>query len=101
MSSLRPQDSRQFRIAYLSGPTNGVRIHDDLLSGAEPDYLGTNYMRQFLLLIQELDARAFIATWYDGPRQMESRGRFTFFNVPAKAASGLRYHAGLLAQQFA
>jgi glycogen(starch) synthase len=101
MPSDRLQNSRRIRIAYLSGPTDAVRIYDDLTSGAEPNYFGTNYMRQFLLLVQELDAQAFIATWHDGLRQVQSRGQFTFFNAPTKAASGLRYHAGLLAQQLA
>lgn len=93
--------SRPLRIAYLSGPTDAEAIFRDLRSGAEPNYFGTNYMRQFLKFADELEAEALIATWNSGPESDRTKGRYRFLNLPPNGASGLGYHLGQFRQQLA
>lgn len=89
----------KLKIAYLSGPTNAFDILAALRSGAEPNYFGTNYMREFLIFADELEAEALIATWHDAPRSVRRSGRYTFLNLPPAQAAGLSYHLQLLRQQ--
>jgi glycogen synthase len=92
---------RPLRIAYLSGPTDAEGILRELREGKEPNYFGTNYMRQFLLFADEIGAEALIATWNDGPASERSHGRYTFVNRPPARGSGASWHLAQLRQQLA
>ena len=89
----------KLRIAYLSGPTNAFEILAALRSGAEPNYFGTNYMREFLIFADEFEAKALIATWHNAPKSVRRRERCTFLNLPPPRAAGLGYHLQLFRQQ--
>lgn len=91
----------RLRIAYLSGPTDAEAILRNLREGAEPNYFGTNYMRQFLKFADEIEAEVLIATWNDAPASKRTEGRYTFLNLPPVRGSGAGYHLGQLRQQLA
>jgi glycosyltransferase involved in cell wall biosynthesis len=91
---------RPLRIAYLSGPADADRMYGDLLAGRPATYFGTNYMRQFLLLVQDLGATALIETWFGQKRTRRQLGPFRFSNVPEPRSSGAFFHIGQAARQF-
>ena len=97
----RSEARAPLRIAYLSGPTDAEAIFSDLRSGAPPNYFGTNYMRQFLILADEIGAEALIATWNDSGEHERMRERYTFLNLPPAQGTGLRYHWQMLRLQLA
>lgn len=93
----RQHSGRQLRIAYVSGPTDAAQIYSEHRSGRTATYFGTNYMLQFLLLAEELDAEAWIETWHNGPSYTKRVGDFTFHNVREFSSRGAVFHF----QQFA
>jgi len=89
---------RPLRVGYVSGPSDADRIYEDLKSDRPRTYFGTNYMRQFLLLMDELGAEALIETWYGDRKYRRRIGRHVFNNVPEGPARGLSYHLQAIGQ---
>jgi glycosyltransferase involved in cell wall biosynthesis len=93
------RNDRPLRVGYLSGPADADRMYEDLLACRPATYFGTNYMRQFLILMQELGAAALIETWFGEERSRRQLGPFLFSNVPEPRSSGAGYHLGQAARQ--
>ena len=83
------------RLAYLSGPAHGVKFFDEMKDGGS-DYFGTNYMKRFIALVDDLDVLSYVITWHDGEAYDQGRGRFRFHNRPLPKAAGLMYHVRML-----
>lgn len=92
-------NGRALRVGYLSGPSDADRVYDDLLQSRPANYFGTNYMRQFLLLMTSLGARAEIETWFGGRAYRKRTGPFLFNNVPEPRSRGVAYHVGQVIRQ--
>jgi glycogen synthase len=59
----------------------------------QQEYFGTDYMKQFLQVCEDLDATAYVITNLPGHRTLSKRGRFIFDNHPNPSAlKGVRYH---------
>lgn len=84
------------RFAYLSGPAPVEQFLREMQAGMS-SYFGTNYMKQFLQLIEDCDARADIVAWHDGPETVRTMGRFTICNRHLSGGSGLSYHVLMVA----
>ena len=84
--------ARPLRVGYVAGPSDADRIYEDLKSDRPRVYFGTNYMRQFLLLMDTLDALAWIEIWHGDRRYRRRIGRYVFDNVPQREARSLSYH---------
>lgn len=84
--------TRPLRVGYVSGPSDADGIYEDLRSNRPRTYFGTNYMRQFLLLMDELGADALIETWHGAAKYRRKIGRHVFNNVPQHARRGSLYH---------
>lgn len=83
------------QLAYLSGPADALRFLAELENGAS-DYFGTNYMKQFLLFTDQVNADAFIVTWH-GDEDFDRRiGRYRIRNKPLPRANGISYHVAML-----
>lgn len=80
------------RVGYVSGPADADRIYEDIQSKRPKVYFGTNYMRQFLLLMDDLGAEAWIETWHAGAKYRRRIDLHVFNNVPEKEASGAGFH---------
>jgi glycosyltransferase involved in cell wall biosynthesis len=89
----------QLRVAYLSGPSDADRIYSDILSEKVPTYFGTNYMRQFLLFMNQISAVAWIETWHGNEAKRRTIGSFTFNNVPESHGVGANYHFQQIGRQ--
>lgn len=87
--------NRPLRIAYLSGPAEAVRFLREMRDGTS-DYFGTNYMKLFLRLAEDIGAEVQVVTWHDGEAYDTRIGRFRFINRPMRAAAGLRYQLFML-----
>lgn len=87
-----PRKHRRLRVGYVSGPSDADRIYEDLKSDSPRSYFGTNYMRQFLLLMEELEAEAVIETWHGDRRYRRKIDNFTFNNIPQIQTRGLGFH---------
>lgn len=83
---------RPIRVGYVSGPSDADRIYEDLKSDSPPSYFGTNYMRQFLLLMEEIGAEALIETWHGDESYRRTIGNFTFNNVALRQSRSLGHH---------
>ena len=88
----KERDRRRIRVGYVSGPSDADRIYKDLKSDNPPSYFGTNYMRQFLILMEEIDAEALIETWHGDESYRRRIGEFTLNNIAVRRARGLGHH---------
>lgn len=80
------------KISYLSGPANVKRFLEEI-EGREPsDYFGTNYMKSFLELRRDLDARAQVFAWYGSDQFEGNFDGIDLINWPIKPRSGVLYH---------
>jgi glycogen synthase len=84
------------RIAYLTGPCDAPGVYAEWCGRSAQDYFGTNYMKQFLQLCEDMDARAYVITTLPGKRETVLRGRFVFAKHPNPSGSGLAYHLAFL-----
>jgi len=94
----RPNDG-PLRVGYLSGPADADRMYEDLLASRPAVYFGTNYMRQFLLLMQDLGAISLVETWFGERRNWRQLGPFAFSNVPEPRSAGAGYHVAQAIRQ--
>ncbi len=92
-----PGHEGRMRIAYLSGPCNAPAVYDEWRNSNEPDYFGSNYMKQFIQLCDDLDAETYVITNLQGQRSACRRGRFIFENHPnPDGLAGVKYHLAFL-----
>lgn len=94
---------KPLKIAFLSGPANAREIHREWTEREGQFYFGTDYMKQFLQVANDLGAKSYVITWYGDKKEVFQLGDFTFDNRPITTASGLKYyvdhlfwHLGLL-----
>jgi len=81
--------SRKIRIAYLSGPCDAPAVYREWREGAQQNYFGTDFMKQFLQVAENLDAESY------GKHRC---GRFIFENHPNPRWSERRHvPSGVLA----
>jgi glycogen synthase len=83
------------RIAYLAGPANAPEIYRQWSGAERQAYAGTDYMKQFLQLAEELDAECQVITW-SGERSVTRLGQFTFINRPITTRGGAGFYLGQL-----
>ena len=87
----------RIRIAYLSGPCDAPAVYAEWSENRQQDYFGSNYMKQFLQLCEELDAESYVITTLPGQYQECQRGRFIFDNHPPPSGlRGIMYHLAFL-----
>src|SRR4051794_7693870 len=85
------------RIAYLSGPCDAPAVYREWRQGAQQDYFGTDFMKQFLQLAEDLDAESYVITSLSGEYRQVRCGRFVFDNHPNPIAlRGALYHLAFL-----
>jgi glycosyltransferase involved in cell wall biosynthesis len=85
------------RIAYLSGPCDAPAVYVEWSERCQQDYFGSNYMKQFLQLCDELDAESYVITTLPGEFKQCKRGRFIFDNHPNPSGlKGIRYHVAFI-----
>jgi len=86
-------DRTKIRIAYLSGPCDAPAVYQEWSKSEQQDYFGTNYMKQFLRVCDELDAEAYVVTNLPGESKQCKMGRFIFDNHPNPSGlSGFKWH---------
>ena len=90
-------NKRKIRIAYLSGPCDAPAVYREWRERKQQNYFGTDFMKQFLQLAEELDAESYIITSRFGERDERQCGRFIFDNHPNPAGlKGVLYHLAFL-----
>jgi len=88
---------RKLRIAYLSGPCDGLAAYREWHAIQQQDYFGTDFMKQFLQLVEDLDAESYIITSHPGEFYEQRCGQFIFDNHPNPVGlKGARYHLAFL-----
>src|SRR5579872_1612957 len=88
---------KKLRIAYLSGPCDGPAVFCDWSQQRQQDYFGTDYMKQFLQLCEDVDADAYVVTSLAGGYNQHKMGRFVFDNHPNPAGlKGIKFHLAFL-----
>jgi glycosyltransferase involved in cell wall biosynthesis len=93
----RVADARKIRIAYLSGPCDGPAVYREWRERGQQDYFGTDFMKQFLQLAEDLDAESYIVTSRRGEYSAVRCGRFVFDNHPNPVGlKGAMYHLAFL-----
>jgi glycogen synthase len=96
-TSARLTNNEKIRIAYLSGPCDGPAVYLEWRERVKQDYFGTDFMKQFLQLSEDLDAESYIITSLPGKRTERRCGRFIFDNHPNPTRlSGIMYHLAFL-----
>src|SRR3954470_8493352 len=73
---------RRIRIAYLSGPCNAPAVYHEWREQRQQDYFGTDFMKQFIQLADDLDAESYVITSLPGRRNEQRCGQFIFDNHP-------------------
>jgi glycogen synthase len=90
-------NKRKIRIAYLSGPCDGPAVYHEWRERRQQNYFGTDFMKQFLQLAEDLDAESYIITSRAGEYNERRCGRFTFDNHPNPVGlKGAMYHLAFL-----
>ena len=90
-------NKRKIRIAYLSGPCDGPAVYREWCERQKQDYFGTDFMKQFLQLAEDLDAESYIITSHSGEYNEQRCGRFIFDNHPNPVGlKGALYHLAFL-----
>jgi glycosyltransferase involved in cell wall biosynthesis len=88
---------RKIRIAYLSGPCDGPTVYQEWRERQPPNYFGTDFMKQFLQVAEDLDAEVYVITSRSGEYDEQRCGRFIFDNHPNPAGlKGVLYHLAFL-----
>ena len=88
---------RKIRIAYLSGPCDAPAVHAEWSGRQQQHYFGTNYMKQFLQLCEDLDAESYVITNLPGRYKQCQIGRFIFDNHPNPSGlRGILWHLAFL-----
>jgi|GEM_PF-480111 len=88
---------KNIRIAYLSGPCDAPAVYAEWSERRQQDYFGSNYMKQFLQLCDDLDANSYVITTLPGEFNQCQRGRFIFDNHPTPSGlKGVGYHVAFL-----
>src|ERR1700733_4112776 len=59
-------NKRKIRIAYLSGPCDAPAVYREWREHGRQNYFGTDFMKQFLQLAEDLDAESYIITSRSG-----------------------------------
>lgn len=85
------------KIAYLSGPADGPAIYNEWKNSTQ-DYFGTDYMRQYLQLSNDLKAKSYIVTWHGDKAYQRSFGDTIFDNRPF--SNFLHYYINRMWWQF-
>jgi glycogen synthase len=87
----------KIRIAYLSGPCDGPAVYREWHERRQQNYFGTDFMKQFLQLIEDLDAESYVITSLPGEYKEQQCGRFIFDNHPNPVGlKGALYHLSFL-----
>ena len=84
--------SKRLKIAFISGPANVREIYREWSEQTEQVYFGTDYMKQFLQVVRDVNGEAFVVTWHGNKRETFQLGEFTFDNRPITEAGGARYY---------
>jgi hypothetical protein len=88
---------RRIRIAYLSGPCDAPAVYLEWRERRKQNYFGTDFMKQFLQLAEELDAESYVITSLPGEYNERRCGRFIFDNHPNPIGlRGAMYHLAFL-----
>jgi glycogen synthase len=86
-------DPKKIRLAYLSGPCDGPAVYREWSESGQQDYFGTDFMKQFLQLAEDLDAESYVITSRRGEYSEVKCGRFVFDNHPNPVGlKGAMYH---------
>ena len=94
---MKLSNGRKIRIAYLSGPCDGPAVYHEWCERQQQDYFGTDFMKQFLQLGEDLDAESYIITSHSGEYNEQRCGRFIFDNHPNPVGlKGALYHLAFL-----
>jgi glycogen synthase len=81
----------------LSGPCDAPAVYREWRERGQQDYFGTDFMKQFLQLAEDLDAESYIITSRRGERNEVRCGRFVFDNHPNPVGlKGAMYHLAFL-----
>ena len=80
------------RIAYLAGPADALESHRQWRDSSAQAYCGTDYMKQFFQLAENVDADSYVITWFGQERFLKKLGRFTFDNRPLPRARGAAFY---------
>lgn len=90
------QDGAQ-TIGYLSGPVDGVAVHDAFQTGQPLAYLGTSYLLEFFEECAGTNANGVVITSEDTGFYSRTFDRFTVVNLSKPPVrGGLFYHADLI-----
>jgi glycogen synthase len=89
--------TRKIRIAYLSGPCDAPAVYREWREHGQQDYFGTDFMKQFLQLAEDLDAESYVITSRAGEYNEQRCERFIFDNYPNPIGlKGAMYHLAFL-----
>jgi glycosyltransferase involved in cell wall biosynthesis len=80
------------KIAFISGPANAPEIYREWAEAAKQVYFGTDYLKQYLQVASDLDAKSYVVTWNGHEPGETTLGAFTFDNRPITTATGFRYY---------
>jgi len=84
------------RIAYLSGPSEAVSVYLEWSENQKQNYFGTNYMKQFFQVCQELNAEAYVITTVAGAYSIWQKDGLIIENRPLPSHfSGVMYHLAM------
>jgi glycogen synthase len=90
-------NKRKIKIAYLSGPCDAPKVYREWREREQQNYFGTDFMKQFLQLAEDLDAESYIITSHSGERSKRQCGRYIFDNHPNPVGlKGAMYHLAFL-----
>ena len=85
------------RVAYLSGPIDGLKVARELKEDRQPDYYGTVYLAQLFGVLEALHADCLVITTLPGERWRKVWGSITVANIPmSEGLAGPWYHLAMM-----
>src|SRR5262245_58515247 len=87
------RDREKLRLAYLSGPVDGINVYEAWATRMQLGYFGASHLSEFYGVCSKLDAEAYVITTLPCERVSRRMGNVLIENRPMPSGwSGLFYH---------
>ena len=87
---------KRLRLAYLSGPVDGVQVYKTWSAGQQHDYFGTSFLSEFYQACSDLEAKSFVITTLRTGHFQHTVGTSVIENRPLPAGKrGIFFHIAI------